>query len=177
MNRMTKGKHVARTLALALLLFGVGACSAGESGGSSGIEASLKVSGEATARDVGLPSYPGAKPYQEPGDSSSGANIGVSTSVFGLKVAAVKLESDDRPEQVASFYHKALSKYGSVLDCGEASASGKSTGSDGLKCEPTDTDGHSHVYKVGTEKNQRIVAIKPHGKGTRFDLVHVDVRD
>jgi hypothetical protein len=65
-----------------------------------------------------------------------------------------------------------------VLDCNDsAAASSKSTGSDGLKCEPTDVDGHSHVYKVGTEKNQRIVAIKPYGKGTRFDLVHVNVRD
>jgi hypothetical protein len=95
--------------------------------------------------------------------------------VFGLKVTAVKLESGDEPEQVARFYRKALSKYGDVLDCSESAA--KAAASGGLKCEASDSDGHSQVYKVGTEKNQRIVAIKPHGKGSRFDLVHVNVRD
>lgn len=170
--------HVARTLAVALLLFGVGACSADDSASGSGIEASLRVDDEATAEDVGLPTYPGSKLYKEPGDSSSGANIGVSTSLFGLKVAAVKLESADKPEQVARFYREALSKYGDLLNCSDGAAtSGKAMASEGLKCGPADSDGHSHVYKVGTEKNQRIVAIKPHGKGTQFDLVHVNVRD
>jgi hypothetical protein len=32
------------------------------------------------------------------------------------------------------------------------------------------------VYKVGTENNQRIVAIQPHKSGTQFSLVHVDIR-
>jgi hypothetical protein len=164
-----------RTLAVALLLFGVGACSAEDSGSGHGIEASLKINDEATAADVGLPTYPGAKLYKEHGDSSSGANIGVSTSVFGLKVAAVKLQSADEPERVARFYRKALSKYGNVLDCSDAAA--KTSADDGLKCEAGDSDGHSQVYKVGTKNNQRIVAIKPHGKGSQFDLVYVNVRD
>jgi hypothetical protein len=171
-------KHVARALAVALLLFGVGACSADDSASSSGIEASLRIDDEATAQDVGLPTYPGSKLYKEPGDESAGANIGLSTSVFGLKVAAVKLESADKPEQVARFYREALSKYGDVLDCSDgAAASGKTTASEGLKCDPADSGRHSHVYKVGTEKNQRVVAIKPHGRGTRFDLVYVNIRD
>ena len=170
--------HVARNLAVALLLFGVGACSADDSASSSGIEASLKINDEATPADVGLPTYPGSKTYKEPGESSSGANIGLSTSAFGFKVAAVKLESDDEPEQVARFYRKALSKYGDVLDCSNGTAtSGKTTASEGLKCDATESGRHSHVYKVGTEKNQRVVAIKPHGNGSRFDLVHVNVRD
>jgi hypothetical protein len=170
--------HIARTLAVALLLFGVGACRAEDSASSSGIEASLKIDDKATAADVGLPTYPGSKVYKEPDDSSSGANIGLSTPLFGFKVAAVKLESADKPDQVARFYRKALSKYGDVLDCSDGAAtSGKATAGEGLKCDPTDSDRHSHVYKVGTEKNQRVVAIKPHGKGARFDLVHVNVRD
>jgi hypothetical protein len=32
------------------------------------------------------------------------------------------------------------------------------------------------VYKVGTEKHQRIVAIKPHQRGARFSLVRLDMR-
>jgi len=169
--------HVARTLAVALLLFGVGACSADDSGPSSGFEASLRIDDEATAKDVGLPSYPGSKVYKEPGDSSSGANIGLSTSAFGFKVAAVKLESADEPERVARFYRKALSKYGDVLDCSAGAATNEETASEGLKCDSSESERHSHVYKVGTEKNQRVVAIKPHGNGSRFELVHVNVRD
>jgi hypothetical protein len=167
-----KGKeiNVARTLAVALLFFAVSAHGADD--------ASVRIKEEATAADVGLPAYPGSKPYKEPGDSSSGANVNVATSLLGLKVAAVKLESADPPERVASFYRKALSKYGEVLDCSDsAAARGKTNDDEALKCDPTDSDGHSHVYKVGTQKNQRIVAIKPHGKGARFDLVYVNVRD
>lgn len=178
MKGKTMEMHVARSLVVAMLLFGLGACNADDSGSSSGIEASLRLNDDATAADVGLPAYPGSKSYKEPGESSSGANVGLSTPLFGLKVAAVKLESADKPEQVARFYRKALSKYGDVLDCSDdAAGTGKAASDEGLKCDPTDSDEHSIVYKVGTEKNQRIVAIKPHGKGARFDLVHVNVRD
>jgi hypothetical protein len=177
-----KGKamemHVARTLAVALLFFGVGAQSADDSKADGGFDASVRIREEASAGDVGLPAYPGSKPYKEPGDSSSGADVGLSSPLFGIKVAAVKLESIDPPEQVARFYRKALSKYGDVLDCSDGAAAEKKTADDeALKCDPTDSDGHSHLYKVGTQKNQRVVAIKPHGRGTRFDLVYVNIRD
>lgn len=168
--------HVARGLVVAMLLLSVGACSADDSGTRHGIEASFRVNDQASADDVGLPAYPGAQAYKEPGESSSGANIGLSLPMIGLKVAAVKLESADNPEQIARFYRKALSKYGDLLDCSDAAAA-KAASNEGLKCEPSDSEGHKIVYKVGTEKNQRIVAIKPHGNGARFDLVYVSVRD
>ena len=170
--------HVARSVVAAMLLFSVGACSAEDSGSSHGIEASVRINDEATADDIGLPAYPGSKSYKEPGESSSGANVRFSTPLFGLKVAAVKLESADKPEYVARFYRKALSKYGDLLDCSDGAATtGKPASSERLKCDPNDSDEHRIVYKVGTENNQRIVAIKPHGKGARFDLVHVSIRD
>lgn len=96
-----KGKamemHVARTLAVALLFFGVGAQSADVSKSDGGFDASVRIREEASAGDVGLPAYPGSKPYKEPGDSSSGADVGLSSPLFGIKVAAVKLESIDPP--------------------------------------------------------------------------------
>ena len=164
--------HVARSLVVAMLLLSAGACTAEGSGSGDSMEASVRVNGEATADDVGLPAYPGSKLYKEPGESSSGANVGLSTPLFGLKVAAVKLESADKPEHVAKFYRKALSKYGDLLDCSDGAATtAKAASSEGLKCDPADSDDHRIVYKVGTEKDQRIVAIKPHGKSSRFDLV------
>lgn len=137
----------------------------------------LKVSDEATAADAGLPTYPGAKEYKEAGDSSSGANIGISTPLFGFKVVALKLQTSDEPERVAAFYRRALSKYGTVLECSDVSQ-GKRTSESGdeLVCDPDEDDEHSVVYKVGTKQNQRIVAIKSHGSGTRFDLVHLATR-
>jgi hypothetical protein len=43
-------------------------------------------------------------------------------------------------------------------------------------------DGRSHEsykqeLKVGTENNQRIVAVKPSGKGTEFVMVYVRAHD
>lgn len=168
--------HVARTLVVAMLLFSVAACN--EEGSGEGLKASARFNDEARAEDVGLPDYPGSTLYKAPGESSSGANVGLSTPLFGLKVAAVKLESADRPERVAKFYRKALSRYGDLLDCSDGAATAATAAASGeLKCDPADPGEHSFVYKVGSEKNQRIVAIKPHGKGSQFDLVHVSIRD
>jgi hypothetical protein len=173
--------HVARhRVAAVLLSLAVGACSAGESNSGGGLE--LRFNDEATAADVGLPAYPGSKPYKDADESSSAANIRLSTSLFGLKVVGVNLETPDKPEQVGAFYRQALAKYGNVLECSdEADGNGKSRpdaeDSDELECDADDPGTSSVVYKVGTEENQRIVAIKPHGDGARFSLVHLDVRE
>jgi hypothetical protein len=168
-----------RIACIALLSLAAAGCSAGENGGAGGL--ALKVSDEATAGDAGLPTYPGSKPYKDEGDSSSGANLGLATPLFGLKVVAMNLETADEPERVARFYQQALSEYGNVLECkdegGDAKASRVTdSDSDELVCEEDEPGTHTVVYKVGTEKNQRLVAIKPHRDGTRFSLVHVDVR-
>lgn len=167
-------------IAVALLSLAVSGCGASENGANGGL--ALRVSEEANAADAGLPAYPGAKPYKEKDESSSAANLGISTPLFGLKVVAMNLETGDDPERVAKFYRQALSKYGNVLECTDTadrtrkSRSRDDDADDELECDFDDPGSHSVVYKVGTEKNQRIVAIKPHGNGTRFSLVHVDVR-
>ena len=129
---------------------------------------------------MGLPAYPGSKPYKEPDDSSSAANLGLNTPLFGFKVVALKLQVAAAPDQVAAFYRQALSKYGEVLDCshgGDTRRKSKADTEDDdeLTCDADDAE-DDLVYKVGTEKNQRIVAIKQQGKGTQFNLVHVNVR-
>jgi hypothetical protein len=164
----------------AMLTLTVAACGADESGRGD-LDLGFSVTDEATARDVGLPTYPGSKPYKDDDDDSGAARIGISTPLFGLKVAAVELETTDQPQKVATFYKKALSKYGKVLECSEGDVEieslSTSAGEGDLKCDAGNPEEHSVVYKVGTEANQRIVAIKPHGSGTQFSLVHVDTRD
>lgn len=161
-----------RTVALLATLV-VGACSSDETS-AKGDLVDFNVSTDVAAADAGLPEYPGSKPYKDVDQSSSAANVGLSTPLFGVKVVAINLETPDGLEQVAKFYRQALSKYGSVLEC--ASGEKKSSSSD-LTCDTDETRTHSIVYKVGTKKNQRIVAIKSHGDGARFSLVHVNVRE
>ena len=165
--------------AVLMLSLGMGAWAADETRSESEVDFGLKISGTATASDVGLPNYPGATPYKEGDQSSSGANLGLSTSAFGFKVVGLNLVTRDTPDKVGVFYEDALAKYGSVLKCtGDAGtrSTKRNKDSEELVCEADDPGSHSVVYKVGTENNQRIVAIKPHGRGTRFSLVHVDTR-
>lgn len=167
-------------IAVVVLSIIAGACGAADNSGKHGLD--INVHDEATPADAGLPKYPGAKAYKESDQSSSGANLGFSIPGFQLKVVAMNLESADRPEQVAAFYRKALSKYGRVLDCSDTAKNKKNAKtsdeeSDELTCDEKDPGSHTFVYKVGRELNQRTVAIKPHGAGTRFSLAYVSKRE
>lgn len=164
-----------RLIGVAMLSFALGACGMGE-GSSNGFSLGVDVGDKATSKALGLPAYPGAKPYKDHEDDTSAADIGISTPLFGLRVAAAKLETPDKPEKVARFYRDALAKHGEVLECPDKStgASKRKKRDDALTCD--DDHSHSLVYKVGTKNDQRIVAIDRHGDGTRFSLVRVDVR-
>src|SRR6185369_4952486 len=114
-------EHGARSrVVVAMLSLAVGACGAGETHSDGELEVGLRLSDEATAADAGLPTYPGSKPYKDDEDSSSAANLGLSTPLFRFKVVAMDLQTADEPERVARFYRQALSKYGSVLECSDA---------------------------------------------------------
>lgn len=170
---------------IALLAISIAACDAGEAGSKKNLGLGL-ILGGITPIDVGLPTYPGARPYKESGkDSSSSADIDITTPLFGLKVVAMKLESDDEPEKVAAFYKRALAQYGRVLECddGERTRRNKrhhrsdtKDALDDLTCDPDEPGAHEIVYKAGSDENQRIVAIEPHGNGSLFSLVHVATR-
>jgi hypothetical protein len=145
----------------------------------------IHVSKEADVKDIGLPIYPGARPAKEESkNDEKSANVNISSSVFGLKVVAQEFDSDDPPDKLMGFYSNELKKYGKVLDCrsswhggGHVSVHHDSSEkeSNELKCD-NESDGKTTELKVGTEDNQRIVAIKPQGKGTRFALVRVQIR-
>ena len=163
-----------------VLSLAVAACGTDEHGSTRGVQAGF-VAGGVTAADVGLPAYPGAKPYTHDDNSSDSANLDISTPLFGLKVVAVQLQSADDLEKVAAYYRQALAKYGPILECSDAANRERRTAvrakdDDELTCDPDEPGSHSVVYKVGTEASQRIVALKPHGRGTQFSLVHVDTR-
>ena len=173
--------HVACIRLMGVMLsLAVAACGTDEQGSTGGVQASF-VTGGVTAADVGLPAYPGAKPYTHDDNSSDSANVDIATPLFGLKVVAVQLESPDDFEKVAAYYRQALAKYGPILECSDAAkrerkTESRATDDNELTCDPDEPGSHKVVYKVGTEASQRIVALKPHGRGTQFNLVHVDTR-
>lgn len=140
----------------------------------------LKVRNEADARDTGLSVYPNSREKKEDssGDKKS-ANVNMSFGNFGLKVVAATYEVDDSPDKVMSYYRNELGKYGKILECKGGSLGNVSIDKDSkndddkeLHC---DSKGDSNVVelKVGVPKMQRIVAIKPSGKGSEYSLVYV----
>jgi hypothetical protein len=140
--------------------------------------AGLIVSGKATARDVGLPFYPGAKPYKDSKDDSDAARLGFWGGGYGVKLVVVKMKSDDAPGKIAAFYKKALAKYGRVLDCtdGGGQASRDDDSSQSLTCDNDKPDEGGMLFKAGTKKNLHIVGVDPQSDGTVFDLIYVEAR-
>jgi hypothetical protein len=146
---------------------------------------SIHVNKGASARDTGLPVYPGAQ-EKKTGNEGGNANVNIASSFFGLKVVAIEYLSDDPPEKVAAYYKDQLKKYGTILEChtnsphNDASDVDVRVGDDNkdkkLTCEHS--GGKTLELKVGTKDNQHIVSISPNdkGKGTDFALVFVQTR-
>jgi hypothetical protein len=138
----------------------------------------LKVRNQADAKDTGLPVYPNSheKPSDNNDDNKS-ANVNLSFGKFGLKVAVATYETDASPDKVLAYYRTEIGKYGKVLECkggsiGNVHVDHSDKNDKELHC---DSHGDSNVteLKVGNEGLQRIVAVKPNGKGTEFSLVYV----
>ena len=138
----------------------------------------IHVSNEASASDVGVAVYPGArlKQKQSDGDDKS-ANVNISGFGYGLKVVALEYESQDSPAKLLAFYKDQLKRFGSVLECRNSGHfqvnmnMPKHGESHDLTCD--DTHGDNVELKVGSKENQHIVSIEPEGKGSSFALVYV----
>jgi hypothetical protein len=145
-----------------------------------GSEAGLVISAQATAKEAGLPLYPGATPHKEEKNDSSAANLGLWGSTFGFKLVVLKMESSDSPEKVAAYYQKALGKYGTVLNCSGASKApddkDKHNSSNKLTCDDDHADAGEMVFKAGTKEKQHLVSVKPNGTGCTFNLLYIEAR-
>ena len=139
--------------------------------------AGLVASGKASAKDVGLPIYPGSKPHKDNEGDSQAANLGLWGGGAGFNLAVLKMETGDSPEKVAAFYRKALSKYGTVLDCSKSTAGATTPDKDDLSkkltCGDDKPEKGGMLYKSGTKEKQHIVGIQPNGQGSLYQLVHV----
>jgi hypothetical protein len=141
-------------------------------------DAGLIVSARATAKELGLPLYPGAMPHKEKDDDSPAANLGLWGNSFGFKLVVLKMESKDSPQKVAEYYRKALAKYGPVLDCTNHSETPhpKDDKSNALTCGDDKPDKGGMLFKAGTKAKQHIVGVQPDGPGALFQLVYLEDR-
>ncbi len=137
--------------------------------------------GETDPKATGLPLYPGAQPKSDYGEHEGGANVDISSPFFGVKVVALKYQSSDSPDKVLSFYRKEMARYGKVVDCtGAFTMSFHHHDRDSeVTCDDHGSGGHEYreQLKVGTENNQRIMAVRPSGSGSEFALVYVRAWD
>jgi hypothetical protein len=132
----------------------------------------------ASAKEVGLPLYPGSRKHKDDSDDSAAVQLGAWGGSYGFKLAVIKMESDDSPEKVTAFYRKALSKYGKVLNCSDsgAAAADKDKSSNGLDCDSDHPEKGETVLKSGTKEMQHIASVKSNGKGSLYDLVYLEAK-
>jgi hypothetical protein len=143
-------------------------------------DAGLIVSARATAKEVGLPIYPGSIPHkdQNQDNDSPAAKLGLWGTSFGFKLVVLKMESKDAPRKVADYYQRALAKYGTVLDCTNAARpqQAKDENSEKLTCGDDKPETGGMLFKAGTKEKEHIVGVQPNGTGAVFQLLYVEAR-
>lgn len=135
------------------------------------------LSGDATAKDVGLPVYPGAQRRKDTSDDSSALQMGLWGGNSGFKLVLLKLDSDDSPEKVATFYRKALAKYGKVLDCKKSETKTEKddpSSANAIQCQDDQPAAGGFTLKAGTKERQHIVGIEPSGSHSIISLVYLE---
>lgn len=144
----------------------------------SGKSAGFVFSDEAKEKDLGVPIYPGSRQHKDKDDETSALNVGLWGGSSGFKLVVLKLDSRDSPGTIAVFYHKALSRYGTVLECGKSGAEKKEKNGEersrGLSCEDDQPEKGGLTLKAGTKEKMHLVGIEPNGKGTVISLVYVE---
>jgi hypothetical protein len=134
----------------------------------------------ATAKDIGLPEYPGATPFKDKDSNSSSADLGFLLNSFHLSIKAVSFVTTDSPEHVLEFYRKPMAKFGAVLECSHGKPVGSLTvAKSGLTCGDHKSGGMTvdgsdsdHELRAGTPKQFRIVGVERAENGkTKFGLV------
>ena len=142
----------------------------------------VHANGHATAKEIGLPVYPGSTPFKDKEDNSSAADLGVLLNSFHFDLQVASFVTNDSPEQVLAFYRKPMAKYGEVLECRQGKpVGGLKVTKSGLTCGDQKGGGSSingsdsgDELRAGTPEHFRIVGIdsKETGK-TKFGLVAI----
>ena len=140
--------------------------------------AGIVLSGEASAKSVGLPIMPGAVRREKGDDESNGLTFALWGGEFGFKVAVLQLATTEPIDQVADYYKREMRRYGAVMDCSAGRISITTKGDQtSMTCEEKTRIGGKYVFKVGTKNNHRLVNIEPSGNQVHIDMVRVVTTD
>ncbi len=171
---------------IALFLLTLAACTVHEQreqGGNKKVDiktpfAEIHVGTDTEAKDTGLSDYPGAKPKNDEENDKHRANISIGGEEFGLRVVTASFTSEDPPEKVIDFYRKDLKRYGTVLECTKGIREDHHHDDDRqIRCSDTGREEPGKLdLAVGIPEKQRIVSVKPNGKGTEFALVYIQIK-
>ena len=140
----------------------------------------LDIHADADAADVGLPAYPGAIKKNDRSGDPSGFSFGLWGGTFGIRLAVVSYRSVDSVDKVAAFYRDALAKYGPVLDCTHNQKGSSQRHDDKadkdkpVTCDNDTVEAGGRLYKVGTNRAQRVFKATPWHDGVTFELVRVE---
>jgi len=178
-TRPSRARLISLLALAAFALVGALAAPATLAQDQSGKSAGIYAGADATAKDVGLPIYPGARPHKDKNNDTPMAKFGLWGGSWGVKFALLQMESNDPPDMIAAYYKKALAKYGAVLDCSHPSDSTRDTdkgdSSKKLTCGDDKPDPGEMLFKSGTKDRQHIVGVTPNGTGAVFHLVYLQV--
>jgi hypothetical protein len=164
----------------AIVLIGAVSCTVLSFGQNSDFNLNVHANSHATAKDIGLPVYPGATPFKDQGSDSSSADVLFLLNSFHFSVKAASFVTKDSPEHVLEFYRKPLAKFGEVLECNHGKAvSSLTVTKGGLTCGDrksgnmtvNGSDGDREL-RAGTPEQFWIVGIDSADNGmTKFGLV------
>jgi hypothetical protein len=153
----------------------------------SGFNLDLHANSHATAKDIGLPLYPGAAPWKDSDKDSSAANLGFGLNSFHFGLLVAEFSTTDSSSRVLDFYRKPLSHYGEVLECDKGKPVGSLTVTkSGLTCSGSKNGGvtingngdssNDHELRAGTPLRYRVVGISETKDGkTKFGLVYLEL--
>lgn len=129
---------------------------------------------QAKAHDTGLPVYPGARPASSDEHDKQRANVDLGFAGYGLRVIAVKYDSDDSPAKLLDFYRKELAKYGHVEECKGDLDFHEGDQEKKVTCKSTSDD--RIELGVGDGSSHRGVSVKSKNKGSEFGLFYIQTR-
>ncbi len=136
----------------------------------------IKVNNDSKPQETGLNLFPGAKQVDGDGDHHN-AHVSIDSDHFGLKVVALTYQAPDSPEKVINFYREDLKRFGKVIECPKGVQDIKGDNNHEIQCSEKGSEQPGKLdLAVGTGSRQRIVAVKPKGSGTEFNLVYVQLR-
>lgn len=152
----------------AIILMGAVSLPVPSFGQNSDFNLNVHANSHATAKDIGLPPYPGATPFKDKDSDSSSADLLFLLNSFHFSVKAASFVTTDSPEHVIEFYKKPLAKFGEVLECDHGKPIGSLTVTKtGLTCGDRKS---GHMTVNGSDSDHELRA----GTPEQFWLVGVD---